>query len=148
MRILLRMRSPKTVVLAAAVLSAGCGGPTSPSNPSALKGGVLATFAVGDEPFKVWVTNAAAIARLEALNRGDGGGSIPNGRLLRGPGRAAHNAPYSWHLDPADIQIVDVTIELCDGSPKYVEANVAEYADRIGRYCPWGAKLVALADYR
>lgn len=136
------------MVFAMAILAMACGGPTSPSDPSQLKGGVLATFAVGNEQFKVWVTNGSAIARLEALSRGAGGGSIPNARVRRGPGRGAHNAPYSWHMDPTDIEIVDATIELCDGNPKYVDENVSEYVDRIGRYCPWGAKLVTLVDYR
>jgi hypothetical protein len=83
-----------------------------------------------------------------ALSRGEAGGQIPNGRILRGTGQGAHNAPFSWHLDPADIQIVDVAIELCDGTPRFVEQNLAEYVDRITRYCPWGARLVAVTDYR
>lgn len=136
-------------LLAAAVVGAACGGPTSPSDPGrSLAGGVLATFAVGSDQFKVWITNPAAIDRVMALSRGEGGGSIPNGKLVRGPGRASHNAPYSWHLDPVDIQIVEFTIELCDGNPQYVEANVPEYADRIGRYCPWGARLISVNEYR
>lgn len=131
------------------VALAACGGPASPSDPNGdLAGGVLATFAVGNDQFKVWITSPAAIARVEALRRGEGGGSIPNGRILRGSGRAAHNAPYSWHLDPDDLQIVDAAIELCDGNPRYVEANLSEFVDRIGRYCPWGAKLTAVQDYR
>jgi hypothetical protein len=135
--------------IAGVIISAACGGPASPSDSGRdLAGGVVATFAVGSDQFKVWITNPAAVARVEALRRGEGGGSIPNGRIARGAGRAAHNAPYSWHLDPEDIQIVDATIELCDGSPNYVQANVAEYVDRIGRYCPWGAKLMAVQDYR
>lgn len=121
----------------------------SPSDPDgSLAGGVVATFAVGSDQFKVWITNPSAIARVMALSRGEGGGSIPNGRLRRGPGRAAHNAPFSWHLDPEDIQVVEFTIELCDGNPTYVEANVPEYADRIGRYCPWGATLISVKEYR
>ena len=47
-----------------------------------------------------------------------------------------------------DIQIVDAAIELCDGRPSYVDAHLADYVDVIGRYCPWGARLVKLDDYR
>ena len=68
--------------------------------------------------------------------------------ILRGAGAGNHNAPHAWHLDPDDIEIVDATIEVCDGAPSYVDANVAEYVDVIGRYCPWGARLVGLDDYR
>lgn len=140
----------RVVALAVLTLVSGCGyGPSEPSPPSSdLKGGLLATFAVGTEQFKVWVTNPTTIDRLFALRAGGGGGSIPNGKIRRGSGRGAHNAPFSWHLDPDDTDIVDVAIELCDGRPSYVEQNVDEYVDTINRYCPWGARLTAVVDYR
>ena len=137
----------RRLVIMAAALALGCGS-KSPSAPTPLAGGVLATFAVSGEQFKVWITNPIAIGRVLALRRGEAPAGFPSGRLLRGSGRAEHNAPYSWHLDADDIEIVDLAIELCDGRPSYVEANLAEYADRISRYCPWGARLVDLADYR
>jgi hypothetical protein len=109
---------------------------------------VLAAFAVGTEQFKIWITNPATISRVLTLHAGGSGGSIPNGRIHRGSGQAQHNAPYSWYLDPADIEIVDLAIEVCDGRPSYVEANVGEYVDRIKWYCPWGARLTSVTDYR
>lgn len=148
----MELRRPfrRLVALATLTLVCGCGGysPSEPSPPNEMRGGVLATFTVGPEQFKVWITNPAAIERVLALRAGGGGGSIPNGRIHRGSGRAGHNAPFSWHLDADDIQVVDVAIELCDGRPSYVEQHVAEYVDTINRYCPWGAKVTAVADYR
>lgn len=94
------------------------------------------------------MTKPATINALLALQRGQATASIPNGRILRGSGAGAHNAPWSWHLDPADVEMADFTIELCDGSPAYVEANLTEYVEVVRRYCPWGATLVALQDYR
>jgi hypothetical protein len=141
----------RSVALAFLALVCGCGGysPSEPSPPAdELRGGVLATFTVGPEQFKVWITNSAAIERVLALRAGGEGGGIPNGKIHRGNGHAGHNAPFSWHLDPDDIQVVDVAIELCDGRPSYVEQHVAEYVDTINRYCPWGAKLSAVQDYR
>jgi hypothetical protein len=135
--------------MAGAVLAGlfiACGGPTGPS--AELRGGVLATFRSVDQTFKVFVTNPATIAALFALQRGEATASIPNGRILRGSGPGKHNAPYSWHFDPADVEMADFTIEVCDGAPSYVESHLAEYVDVIGRYCPWGAKLVALQDFR
>lgn len=141
----------RIVLAALAVMAslgaAGCkGSPTAPSPE--LRGGAVATFSVGSEVFKVFVTNTTAIDRLNALLERSDAGSIPNGRIRRGPGAASHNAPYGWHLDPQDIEIVDTAIELCDGRPSYVQANVDEYVDVIERYCPWGARLLSLADYR
>lgn len=143
-------RSICSFVLAASllgVLTAGCSdSPTAPSPE--LEGGVVATFDVSGATFKVFITNSVAINRLYSVRNGTLTSQIPNGRIRRGPGAAGHNAPYSWHLDPVDIEIVDASIELCDGAPDYVEENVDEFVDVIGRYCPWGARLVRIDDYR
>ena len=103
---------------------------------------------VSGEPFRVFVRNPATIDQLIQLQQGFAFASIPNGRLRRGPGAGNHNAPFSWHLDSEDIQLAGFTMELCDGRPSYVEDHVSEYADVIGRYCPWGARLVRVDDYR
>jgi hypothetical protein len=131
---------------AAASVGVACASPAAPSPD--LEGGVVATFETVGERFKVFVKNPAAVSRLVQIRNGANLGQIPNGRILRGAGAGNHNAPRAWHLDPDDIEIVDAAIEVCDGRPSYVDANVAEYVDVIGRYCPWGARLVALDDYR
>jgi hypothetical protein len=115
--------------------------------PGALRGGVLATFEVEGERFRVWTTNPQTIHDLYELLQGTSTANIANGRILRGPGQARHNAPYHWHLDPQDIAMAEVAIELCDGLPSYVEENVEEFVDRVGRYCPWAAELVELRDF-
>jgi len=136
----------------AGLLLAGCAPAAEPqataTAASALKGGVLATFDVSGEQFKVWVTNPATIDQLLALQRGESAANIPNGRILAGPGEGDHNAPWNWHLDPEDIEMAENTIELCDGAPNYVEDNVPEFTENVLRYCPWAAELVALEDLR
>jgi len=124
---------------------AGCGSPTGPGE---LAGGVLATFEVGAEQFKVFVTSPSAIDQLLQLKEGTSVTNIPNGRIRTGPGAARHNSPYSWHLDPKDIEMAFATPEVCDGAPSYVQQHVNEYVKVVKRYCPWGAKLVALEDFR
>jgi hypothetical protein len=113
----------------------------------ALRGGALATFEVEGERFRVWTTNPQTIHDLHELLQGTSTANIPNGRILRGPGRAKHNAPYHWHLDSQDITMADAKIEVCDGLPSYVEENVDEFVERVRRYCPWAAKLVELQDF-
>jgi hypothetical protein len=113
----------------------------------ALRGGALATFEVEGERFRVWTTNPQTIQGLHELQQGTSTANIPNGRILRRPGRARHNAPYHWHLDPQDITMAEVAIEVCDGLPSYVEENVDEFVERVGRYCPWAARLVELRDF-
>jgi hypothetical protein len=116
------------------------------TNP--LGGGVLATFELNDQHFKVWVTNPQAIEQLLALRDSRSQAKIPNGKILRGSGEANYNAPWNWHLDPQDIEMAEMTTEVCDAEPDYVEANIAEFVDVVGRYCPWSANLVSLQDFR
>jgi hypothetical protein len=115
--------------------------------PDALRGGALATFEVEGERFRVWTTNPQTIHDLHELRRSTSTANIPNGRILRGSGRARHNAPYHWHLDPQDLTMAEVAIEVCDALPSYVEENVEEFVERVGRYCPWAAQLIELRDY-
>src|SRR5262249_25577286 len=122
-----------------------CGSPTSPGG---LDGGVLATFEVGSERFNVFVTNPTTIDQLFELKNGTSVANIPNGRILKGAGQGRHNAPYSWHLDPREIEMAFSAIEVCDGAPSYVQNHLSEYVNVVKRYCPWGARLVELQDFR
>ncbi|NIP59053.1 MAG: hypothetical protein GWM92_08530 [Gemmatimonadetes bacterium] len=125
---------------------AGCG--SNPAAPPRLEGGVLATFDVLDEVFRVWTDDGEAIDQLFALRSGTSPATIPTGRLLPGPGRGDHNEPWSWHLDPDDFEIVELTIELCDGRPSSVEESLDYWIDTVERFCPWAAELAELEDYR
>ncbi len=107
-----------------------------------LSGGIIATFDVVGEQFRVWVTNPETIQQIRDLEAGRNEANIPIGRILRGPGAGSHNAPWSWHLDPEDISMAEMTIEVCDARPSYVEENVDEFVDNVQRYCPWSAVLV------
>ena len=109
---------------------------------------MLATFEAAGDTFKVWVTNPQTIEQLLALQAGTSAASIPNGRISAGPGAGDHNAPWTWHLDPEDIEMAEMTTEVCDGAPSYVEGNLSDFTDTVGRYCPWSAQLVALDDRR
>jgi hypothetical protein len=113
-----------------------------------LRGGVVATFDVVGERFRVWVTNPQTIQQIFDLRDGTSQATIPNGRLLRGPGRRRHNAPWHWHLDPQEIEMAENAIELCDATPSFVESNRNEFIEQVGRYCPWSAQLVNVVDCR
>ncbi|MDQ3694683.1 MAG: hypothetical protein M3464_13805 [Chloroflexota bacterium] len=110
--------------------------------------GILATFEVYGERFHVWVTNSTAIQQILDLRDGKSEASIPNGRINRGSGQADHNAPHPWHLDAEEIELTENAIEVCDGLPSYVDDHVDEFVDRVGRYCPWHARLVEVRDSR
>jgi hypothetical protein len=116
--------------------------------PNPLAGGILATFDVVGEEFKVWVTAPGAIEQILDLQAGESQAGIPNGRILRGSGEAEHNAPWSWHLDPEQIDMAEFTVEVCDGTPSFVQSEVDYFVDTVGQYCPWSARLVDVQDYR
>ncbi len=107
-------------------------------------GGLYATFAVGADVFHASITNASGIANALALWHGTSTAAIPSAPLICTP--AAWNCPWHWHMDPAMLDFADTTIEVCDGTPSYVDANCATFGG--GQYCPWSAKLTGLQDCR
>jgi hypothetical protein len=128
--------------------ASGSDRPSRRSRTLQLKGGVLATFEVQGEQFKVWIKNSEAIESVYALQAGTSTANIPNGRLRTGAGKGNHNAPWLWHLDPNDIEFADATAEVCDATPTHVQRNRNDFIREVGRYCPWLAELVALRDFR
>lgn len=91
---------------------------------------------VDGERFVLRSTDPDTILQLRAVQRGERSG-FPIGPLRRGDG--GFNAPWSWHLDPAETRVAEVAIEVCDGRPTYVEANLADFPS----YCPWGARAIS-----
>jgi len=120
------------LVIAAGVLAVACGGPTAPSPGTA----EFLIEVVPGERFVLRTTHPDTI-RLADENMRGLNGAFPLGPLRRGDG--GFNAPWTWHLDPAETRLVDVAIEVCDGRPSYVERNQSDYPT----YCPWGAKVIS-----
>lgn len=113
-----------------------------------LEGGILATFRVEDEVFRVWITKAQTVQQVLDLRDGTGTATIPNGPLLSGPGKGDHNKPWSWHLHPEETEMAEITVEVCDGLPSFVETDLDYWINDVGRYCPWSATLVDVEDFR
>lgn len=99
----------------------------------------VATFEVAEQgTYKIELATPELIEHVKDLMAGSEEGRIPSGRIVRdSPGV---NAPWSWHIDPASLEFVDVTTEVCDGLPEYVEDGTltSDY------YCPWNAEVVAI----
>jgi hypothetical protein len=99
---------------------------------------MIATFQVGDEQYRVLIIDPVQLAIARKLLAGKQAPQIPNGRIARGDGGV--NQPWTWHIDPRDFEFADMTIELCDGLPSYVEDGTLTG----DRFCPWSAKIVDL----
>jgi hypothetical protein len=122
----------KTVAIMLASLGAACHQevPTSPSQ------GVLVTFRVVDETFKVMLTrDDQTQAARQALAGGPA--RIPIGRIVAG---TDVNRGWSWHLD--NVAFAEATTELCDGRPSDVEREGIGFGG--GRYCPWAAEITSI----
>ncbi len=49
---------------------------------------------------------------------------------------------WTWHLASKSVQFADFTVELCDGTPQFVEENVFEWIHSQTRFCPWSWTLI------
>ena len=93
------------------------------------------------DTYLAWTSNPTVIQQVEAqlaLPQGQRNQHI-NGKILRMPEHCALNQQWSWYFAPGDWSLVDQSIEICDGNPQFVEENLAEFVDNVGRYCPWSA---------
>ena len=116
------------VAIVAVVTLAGC---VPEKNP-------VATFRVVDETYRIELATPELVQHARDLLAGEEVASIPNGVVVRDdPGV---NAPWSWHIDPATLEFADMTIEVCDGLPSYVEDGTVT----SDRYCPWSAEIVSI----
>lgn len=113
-----------------------------------LAGGVLATFNVGEETFRVWITNPVTADRVVALSEGALSGVFPSGPILPGPGVNNHNQPRRWHLDPSLVELTNTGGPACDAPPSVVDGAREQWLDLIGTYCPGSAELVEVRDLR
>lgn len=133
------LRALACIVLVLALFVGGCKSPTGPEHEF----GVLATFQVGGSPnerFTVLITNEETIRQIKAFNRGQSNENIPNGIVVRGA--VSYNKPWSWHIDPESIHMAFSTIEIQDGLPSFVEAELDVWAG--GYYGPWSARLISM----
>lgn len=121
-----------SAILVVASLGAltGCVGGTGSAHP-------VATFEVaGVETFKVELITPELEQHARGLLAGESLAAIPLGTVVRDdPGV---NAPWSWHIDPRTLEFADMTIEVCDGLPSYVEDRTVT----SDQYCPWSARVI------
>ena len=98
----------------------------------------VATIQVVDETYRVELVTPEVLEIAEQLLAGELPPMIPNGMIVRDdPGP---NAPWSWHIDPATLEWADMTTEVCDGRPAYVEDGTLT----SDWYCPWSAVVIAV----
>ncbi len=121
-----------TLVVTALVLAPG-------AVPAPAAKRALVTWEVTGERFRTYLLRPADVARVkDAIRLGESAG-IPIGRIYRG---TQVNVGHRWHL--RNVKLADATIELCDGRPSDLDADLSYWVDTVKRYCPWGAEPVRL----
>jgi hypothetical protein len=134
----LNSRCAAAYIGAAALVVGGLGLSACHKSTTSPSPAALVTFRVVNETFKVLITDAAVID----LARRSQSGAIkrfPNGRIVSG---SDVNTGWSWHL--TEVEMVEASIELCDGRPSDVERAGVSYGG--GRFCPWSATVVSIED--
>lgn len=56
-------------------------------------------------------------------------------------GRGGHNVGWSWHL--TNVSLVEAAVEVCDGTPSMVEADLSYWLNTVKSFCPWGSYVFA-----
>ena len=129
-------RDDLTAGLLSVLFTVGCGGPpefvfTLPTPD----GGVVSFVATTSDP------NVLTAAR-EELGRQERDRTL----YILGPlavGDGGHNDGWGWHFVPGGWELTDTSMDLCDADPQFVEDALQDWIQKIGRYCPKGARLAA-----
>lgn len=56
-------------------------------------------------------------------------------------GNAGYNSDWSWHFVEDQWDLAEISAEVCDGRPSFVEENLYYWVDQVGRFCPWGSRV-------
>ena len=124
----------------------GCAIPDPDADPVVVDGYL---FGFTDSPefnFVAVTTDSLVISQLEAQL------ALPEGKRLMhlngpiGRGDGGHNLNWDWHFLPGEWLLAEVSIELCDGTPSYVNDNLDYFVDTVGQYCPWGSYVLKKLD--
>jgi hypothetical protein len=59
------------------------------------------------------------------------------------PGNGDHNLDWSWHFVPDEWDLVEAAIEVCDGTPDALEADLERWLSEVGQFCPYTSYVAA-----
>lgn len=102
---------------------------------------MVVTFRVVAEEYRIRLTDPADIAIARQLLAGEEAPRIPNGLIVRGSDGGV-NTGYSWYIDPESLEFAEMTTEVCDGLPSFVEDGSLTG----DRFCPWAAEVIAISE--
>ena len=60
-----------------------------------------------------------------------------------GLGGGGHNLQWDWHFLPGQWNLVEESIEICDGVPSAVQASIGTWRDTVASFCPFTSYVKA-----
>lgn len=130
--------------LLTALVVSGCDGGETPPDDS---GGVVFQFKLlGDDTgafdFRTKATDPTLISAARAqLQRPVSERNHINGPIARTNG--GHNLNWNWHFKPDEWFFAEFSIELCDGTPDMVDADLDYWVDTVQQFCPWASYVAS-----
>ena len=61
-------------------------------------------------------------------------------------GNAGYNYDWSWHFIESGWDMAEISMELCDGVPSYVEDNLWYWLLYVEYFCPWVSYVLQEID--
>jgi len=61
-------------------------------------------------------------------------------------GDGGFNQPWDWHYKPETVTMTDISTEVCDAEPHFVQENLDYWVNTVKYYCPWGAKIISASQ--
>lgn len=61
----------------------------------------------------------------------------PSGPIERDLGGS--NSPWHWRFIPSQWKLTQLSTEVCDAHPVYIEQNLDQWLASVVTYCPWAA---------
>lgn len=68
-----------------------------------------------------------------------------NGPIERG--EKDYNDNWSWHFVENQWALAEISTEVCDGRPSFVEEDIDYWVDQVGRFCPWSSRVEAEINF-
>lgn len=57
-------------------------------------------------------------------------------------GNAGYNLDWNWHFVEDDWGMAEISMELCDGTSSYLEANLDYWLMQVEYFCPWSSYIL------
>lgn len=113
------------------------------------RGGAMVTFSIaGDNTtYEVtqWITDDSFIDEAILIRDGQSARIPIFDKVVEGTGC---DAQWSWHVDASNTSWADMSIEVCDATPLYIENNKESWITSPGNWCPWSVTGVVSVELR